>query len=556
MRQVCTSLVCASLFACTGPGAAPQPERPAVTPAPVAEAEPGPAPEVKPEPAPAPVEAEPEPDRGEAMPYPPGIVPAYVEIEGVTVRPQELVATEQVEGPLGKIEACIIDLDACEFPVGVLGFHVDGRVAVIEAAELAGCAQDEDPLGSWGRVARPDALASAPKTAFKPGKDDPRGAARALKFVQAQADAGLRAPEDPVLLTGSEEYGVDGVRSMVLLRGPLPGWLLYAKAGEAESTIQLVDPTNRTAHVLATLPGGPARPSLVQVVLDPDRKHLWVTVARNDGQHCSNQPVAIHRWEIPEAALASVVMPKLDPEETPPYPPGIVPAYIEHEGVTVSPEELAAKQPFEGPLARVDACKDPTECKYPAGVLGFHADGRVAAIEAPVILSCAQDEEPLGAWGRVGRTDALGSAPKVQFKTDDDDPTGRRKAQAFVEAQAKAGFTPPDDLAALTGGEILDIRGITTMAMLRAPLAGWLLHVSSGGGTGIVRLVDPFNKTAHELARLRTGKRHLSIQQVVADPAGTHLWVTLSLNDGGHCSDEPVTIYRWKIPAAALPATP
>lgn len=288
-------LICAALLACTGS----QPAAPARTP--VATPQPAAVPESPREtrPAPAPAPAEPEPELADAMPYPRGIVPGYDELAGVIVRPQELAGAEPLAGPLARISECAAEPAACEYPVGVLGFHADGRVAVIEAAAIGGCAQDEDPLAAWGRVARADALESAAKTAFKPSKADPSGRTSAQQFVVKQAKAGFKTPDDAAFLTGSEEVGVDGVTSLAILREPLAGWLLHAKAGDDQSLIQLVDPANRTAHVLATLPGGATRPSLEQVVFDPDRRHLWVTLAFNDGGHCADKPVKIHRWPLP-----------------------------------------------------------------------------------------------------------------------------------------------------------------------------------------------------------------------------------------------------------------
>lgn len=288
--------VCAALVGCTGSQPAPEKDAPAPVKAVETPAPPVP---VKPE-APAPAVDGGE-DEAATMPYPPGIVPPYDELGGVIVRPQELAGSEPLEGPLSKVDECAADPSACEYPPGVLGFHPDGRVAVIEAPTIGGCARDMEPLDAWGRVGRADALAAAKKVMFKPGKHDERGTGKAHAFVQAQAKAGFKPPDDLVFLQGAEVIGIDGVMSLALLREPLAGWLMHTKL-EGAATIRLVDPTNKKAHVLAELPSEGASASLVQVVLDPGRAHVWVTVALNYGEHCEQQRVATYRWKIPAGA--------------------------------------------------------------------------------------------------------------------------------------------------------------------------------------------------------------------------------------------------------------
>lgn len=280
--------------------AVPSPGKAAAEPAP---AEPSPAKAVPAEP---PAAAKPEPRvnnepvvEAESMPYPPGVVPSYNELSGVIVRRQELEGPEAFEGPLSRLDQCAGDPAQCEYPAGVLGFHQDGRVAVIEATTLPGCGGDDDPLTTWGRVARPEALTSAPTTRFKPGKGDPTGAARALQFVKAQANAGFKAPDDLAFLEAGEPLGIDGVTTLVMLREPLAGWLLHATADR----VQLVDPTNKTAHLLGEVPPGGNMPSIEQVVVDPTRQYLWVTMELKSGEHCGDRKPVIRRWPLPAGAV-------------------------------------------------------------------------------------------------------------------------------------------------------------------------------------------------------------------------------------------------------------
>lgn len=233
-----------------------------------------------------------------------------------------------------------------------------------------------------------------------------------------------------------------------------------------------------------------------------------------------------------------------------PYPEGIVPANDELAGKIVRPEELAVRTPIAGPLAQVDECgAAPDECGYPAGVLGFNADGRVAVIEAPVLPGCGEDI-PLDSWGRVGRPEALASAAKVHFKPGKGDGLGGGKAFAFVKAQADAGFKDPDDLVFLTAGGPVGIDGVVSHALLRAPLAGWLLHVAGDE----LKLVDPANKKAHVIGKLPSRGKVPSIEQVVVDPGHKHLFVTVAFNDGGHCSELPVSVLHWPLPDGVVAA--
>lgn len=284
-------LCCAALLSCTGSQPAtptPVSATPTATPQPTTVA-PGPAPAAKPGPAPA--VAEPE----LSMPYPAGIVPPYDRLGGVIVRPQELAGPEPFAGPLTRIDECAAAPAECSYPAGVLGFHADGRVAVIEAPAVPGCGEG-DPLASWGRVGRPDALADAPRRYFKPGKGDATGAGKALAFVKAQARAGFKAPDDLMFLSAEKPVGISGVVALALLREPLAGWLLHV----TDNKLELVDPGNKTVHILGDLPNGGGEPSIAQAVIDPARAQLWVTVAFNDGGHCSALPVSVLHWPLPD----------------------------------------------------------------------------------------------------------------------------------------------------------------------------------------------------------------------------------------------------------------
>jgi hypothetical protein len=109
--------------------------------------------------------------------------------------------------------------------------------------------------------------------------------------------------------------------------------------------------------------------------------------------------------------------------------------------MAVDPKDLLRSAPFVGPLKELDECAaDPSDCDYRAGVLGFHADGRVAVIEGPTMSDCGENA-PLRSTARVGEANALASAPRISRRRGEGDPLGKRKAQAHVKATAEAGFT-------------------------------------------------------------------------------------------------------------------
>jgi hypothetical protein len=231
------------------------------------------------------------------MPFPPGIITTfYPELADETLSPVDIVSPGVFTGPLARADECVAAPTDCDYLPGVLGFHADGRVAVLEAPELPGCGAEDDPLASWGRVAAPDELAAARKIVFKPGKHDPTGAGKAAKFVQDQARADFTAPTDLIYVTGSEVLGIDGVVSLAILRAPLAGWLLHA---DDSDRLRLVDPANKTAHDLADLKGRGGRASIERVVLAPDRTTLWITISFNKGEHCQARPVSVHHYRIP-----------------------------------------------------------------------------------------------------------------------------------------------------------------------------------------------------------------------------------------------------------------
>jgi hypothetical protein len=80
--------------------------------------------------------------------------------------------------------------------------------------------------------------------------------------------------------------------------------MVHAVVEGDAARVRLVDPDNRTAHALGEVAARGAAPSLVQVVLNPARTHLFVTLALDDGEHCGADPVQVHRWPLPAGVPA------------------------------------------------------------------------------------------------------------------------------------------------------------------------------------------------------------------------------------------------------------
>lgn len=253
-------------------------------------------------------------------------------------------------------------------------------------------------------------------------------------------------------------------------------------------------------------------------------------------------PVAEPSTPAPPAEVRPAAAQSAEPAPSEPsrlYPPGIVP-----DNDHVSERKI----PPTSALQHVDECtRDPSSCPIEIGVLGFHTDGRVATIVARELPTCGEDL-PAGLAGRVARQSAFDRGPKTALTP------GRTKAAAFVADRAREGFTPPADIVAFVGEEPSGIRGVTSLIGLKAPLAGWMVHAQDDPAPTI-RLVDPLNRTAHVLGEL-PGRGQPSLVQVVLNPEGSHLFVTVSYSDGSHCGVDPASIHRFPLPAAASPTAP
>lgn len=230
--------------------------------------------------------------------------------------------------------------------------------------------------------------------------------------------------------------------------------------------------------------------------------------------------------------------------------------------------------PLERPiLARAAACDHPKlggDCNYGgAEVLGFDATS-VALVFPP------ESGHP-HVWPLVGEIAGLDGASrerKVITKTggleDPDYAAARLKGWRWFASLVKAGFKPTGELVRATA---LVPRGDIShepVAFLRAPLAGWMVHVAPAGAEGLaVQLVEPDNQRTHVLASIpvETAERCIdedgevgacaearrydlaSVESVALDPKRERLVVMLSLIDE---SARAVIRSRWVI--GALPA--
>lgn len=278
-------LVCASLMAC---GASPQPATPkpastdtkVVTP-------PAPAAPVVADAKPAPVTA--------SAPAPATTPPA----EG---------AAAAANDPLARAGSCVGKEPGdsnCAIDPGVLGFHADGRILTVMAPELGSCGDDNLQPNSFARVSAQDAIDRAPQTAFAASEGDDDGSKRAWAFLAEQAKAGFMAATDLIASTESEISGIRGVHWAADLKAPLAGWRVSAKQ-DPQATLKLQHLGDKTSVDLGALPAKGRQPSIEQVVLNPERTHLFVLVSFSDGSHCGSDPLFLGRYALPPAALAAL----------------------------------------------------------------------------------------------------------------------------------------------------------------------------------------------------------------------------------------------------------
>lgn len=250
-------------------------------------------------------------------------------------------------------------------------------------------------------------------------------------------------------------------------------------------------------------------------------------------------------------------------------PEGIVPRALVQDV-----QVLTADPPILARAAKCDAPKLPGDCNYGDDeVLGFDADS-VALVYAP-------ESGPPGTWPLVGEIvglDGKSRERKTITKTGElEGPAynaARLKGWKWFAARAKAGYKPTESLLWALGTSGYDEAMSGPLAFLKAPLAGWMLHIDapSTGDEMTVQLVTPDNKVMHRLATIpvettprcwdadaeeivtcatpmRLGLPYITA--VAIDPAGEHLVVVYMLRARGTVESTRWAIYP--LPPEARP---
>lgn len=263
-------------------------------------------------------------------------------------------------------------------------------------------------------------------------------------------------------------------------------------------------------------------------------------------------------------AIAIAIISTLAAAPLTPYPLGLVPSELleslgEPYRPSSAPLSLVAHCAAVAPGERDDACS--TEL----GVIGQHADGRIALLEAPRVDGCGNFETNSDTRLRVAKNSVKGG--KATRLADGNGTWVPSIGQAWthIGALVKAGFVAPIDLRAQIGSQVSGIRGHEPLAVLAAPLAGWMVYGREEAGDVVVRLVAPDNKTSHVIHKRPVGgcsasseedqcnlATDPSIRQVVLTPDAKHLVVTYSVSDGSHCGSDPAYFARWALPEGAL----
>lgn len=275
---------------------------------------------------------------------------------------------------------------------------------------------------------------------------------------------------------------------------------------------------------------------------------------------CGSTPPTPEPQPAPEAPTPVVTpesAPEPEPEPKPPWPEGIVPQV---DGDTM---ELMAARTSQSYLTNVDACVANPEddvCANQIGVVGFHPDGRIARSEVKGVGGCGDTQYPEPTLRVAKNAVSGGTTTKLG--------TGKApdvKGWAAIAKLAKAGFVPATDLRQQVALVQSGITSYKAVAVLGAPLAGWMVYGTHDGANTIsVRLIGPDNKVEHVLESkqikptCKAGdadcreRVNVGIEQVVVSPDNKSLMVTYTLGDGGHCGVSPMTIIRVPVPAGIL----
>jgi hypothetical protein len=206
------------------------------------------------------------------------------------------------------------DADGCGFIglLGVVGFKGD-QVALVTTAEIGSCS-DADRLE--GRVASlTDLAAGAGKVLVDPDAAAEPTARQAWAWVAKIGRDGFAPAADLITATAEQPSGIRAHTPTVMLAAPLEGWFIDAVGAKGVASFRLVAPDNKASFELGRVPFVTAKcskedrddgmcadfsaPSVLQVVMAPDRGRLVLTTALGDGTHCGTDRVSHNTWPLP-----------------------------------------------------------------------------------------------------------------------------------------------------------------------------------------------------------------------------------------------------------------
>lgn len=206
------------------------------------------------------------------------------------------------------------DADGCGFIglLGVVGFKGD-QVALVTTVEIGSCG-DADRLE--GRVAPlTDPSKGTGKLLVDPEAAEEPTARQAWAWVAKIGRDGFAPAANLISAAAEQPSGIRAHTPTVMLGAPLEGWFIDAVGGKGVATFRLVDPDNKAAFELGHVPFITAEctkedrddgmcadfsdPSVLQVVMAPDGKHLLLTTALGDGTHCGVDRVTHSLWPLP-----------------------------------------------------------------------------------------------------------------------------------------------------------------------------------------------------------------------------------------------------------------
>lgn len=269
------------------------------------------------------VEEEPEPEVADVVPTRERPTGPFAALEsGVLSRDLIGTCSEPVRSDLGaRATGCGAGQGDCVAPpLGIAGFHEDGRVALVSAPWVDAC----EPKTTYrlSEVSLPW-LHGDDVTTFDP---DAQGAGGPMwRWLAARFRRGFVGTDDLAARTCQYEAWASPARSLAFLGHPLDKWMLTIGRGRRTLPIRLVGPSNQRTFDFDAFVLKPGRTcelddqkkdvclremsaDIVQVALAPNRRSLLVTLLIGTPERCGTRYVVHEVLRLPDAVRK--LMPK------------------------------------------------------------------------------------------------------------------------------------------------------------------------------------------------------------------------------------------------------